>query len=84
MASYCSSLWLWLLFSCGADAQIELVQNRDKYEKKVYVLPKHLDEEVARLHLDQLGAKLTRLTPAQAEYLGVTIEGPFKPEHYRY
>jgi adenosylhomocysteinase len=48
------------------------------------VLPKHLDEEVARLHLDQLGVKLTRLTPEQAEYIGVTIEGPYKPEHYRY
>ncbi|MDJ0787218.1 MAG: adenosylhomocysteinase [Myxococcota bacterium] len=65
-------------------AQIELHEHPEKYEKKVYVLPKHLDEEVARLHLDQLGAKLTRLTPAQAEYLGVTIEGPFKAEHYRY
>jgi adenosylhomocysteinase len=65
-------------------AQIELAVNRKNYEKKVYVLPKHLDEKVARLHLDQLGAKLTRLTPAQAEYIGVAPEGPFKPDHYRY
>ena len=67
-------------------AQIELFQNRDtdKYEKKVYVLPKLLDERVARLHLDHLGAKLTKLTQKQADYLGVAIEGPYKPEHYRY
>ncbi len=67
-------------------AQIELFQTRDtgKYEKKVYVLPKFLDEQVARLHLGQLGVKLTKLTPKQAEYIGVPIEGPFKPEHYRY
>ena len=65
-------------------AQIELVENRDKYEKKVYVLPKHLDEKVARLHLDKLGAKLTRLTPEQADYIGVPVDGPFKPETYRY
>jgi adenosylhomocysteinase len=65
-------------------AQLELHQNNDKYENKVYMLPKHLDEEVARLHLDHLGVKLTRLTPQQAEYIGVTIEGPYKPDHYRY
>jgi adenosylhomocysteinase len=65
-------------------AQVELFQNRDRYEKKVYRLPKHLDEKVARLHLDQLGAKLTELTPEQAEYIGVPVHGPFKPEHYRY
>jgi adenosylhomocysteinase len=67
-------------------AQIELFQTRNtgKYEKKVYVLPKFLDEQVARLHLNQLGAKLTKLTPKQAEYIGVPVEGPFKPEHYRY
>ncbi len=65
-------------------AQIELVENRDEYEKKVYVLPKHLDEKVARLHLDKLGAKLTTLTPEQAAYIGVPVEGPFKPEQYRY
>ena len=65
-------------------AQLELHQNNDKYENKVYMLPKHLDEEVARLHLDHLGVKLTRLTPQQAEYIGVTIEGPYKPDYYRY
>jgi len=65
-------------------AQIELATNRGKYQKKVYVLPKHLDEKVARLHLDQLGVKLTKLTSAQAKYLGVPVEGPYKPEHYRY
>jgi len=65
-------------------AQIELQQNFEKYQKQVYVLPKHLDEEVARLHLDQLGVSLTTLTPKQAEYLGVPVEGPYKPDHYRY
>ena len=63
---------------------MELFQNAANYEKKVYVLPKHLDEKVARLHLDQLGAKLTRLTPEQAEYIGVSVSGPFKSEQYRY
>jgi adenosylhomocysteinase len=65
-------------------AQLELHQNPDKYENKVYVLPKALDEEVARLHLDQLGVKLTELTDKQAEYIGVPKEGPYKPDHYRY
>jgi adenosylhomocysteinase len=65
-------------------AQLELAENADRYEKKVYVLPKHLDEKVARLHLDKLGVKLTELSPAQAEYIGVPVEGPYKPEHYRY
>ncbi len=65
-------------------AQIELWQNPGKYERKVYVLPKHLDEKVARLHLEKLGAKLTRLTKAQAEYIGVPVEGPYKPDYYRY
>ena len=65
-------------------AQIELARNKDSYENQVYMLPKHLDEEVARLHLDQLGVKLTKLTPAQADYIGVPVEGPYKPEHYRY
>ncbi len=65
-------------------AQIELWQHPEKYEKKVYMLPKLLDEEVARLHLDQLGVKMTVLTEEQAKYLGVPIEGPYKPEHYRY
>ncbi|MCX7122514.1 MAG: adenosylhomocysteinase [Gammaproteobacteria bacterium] len=65
-------------------AQLELWQNTNHYHNQVYVLPKHLDEEVARLHLDRVGAKLTKLTPAQAEYLGVSVDGPFKPEMYRY
>ncbi len=65
-------------------AQIELWQNSENYENKVYVLPKHLDEKVARLHLDKIGAKLTELTDEQAKYIGVDKEGPYKPEHYRY
>jgi adenosylhomocysteinase len=65
-------------------AQLELHTNPGKYEKRVYMLPKHLDEQVARLHLDHLGVKLTQLTPEQAEYIGVPVEGPYKPEHYRY
>ncbi|MFN3201980.1 MAG: adenosylhomocysteinase [Bradymonadia bacterium] len=65
-------------------AQIELATNRESYDKKVYVLPKHLDEKVARLHLDHLGVKLTTLTQEQADYIGVPVEGPYKPEHYRY
>jgi adenosylhomocysteinase len=65
-------------------AQLELWQNQAKYEKRVYMLPKHLDEEVARLHLAKLGVKLTRLTPKQAEYIGVPVDGPYKPDHYRY
>jgi adenosylhomocysteinase len=65
-------------------AQIALWTEPDKYPVGVYTLPKHLDEEVARLHLDQLGVKLTKLTPAQAEYLGIPVGGPFKPEYYRY
>ncbi|MDH4247817.1 MAG: adenosylhomocysteinase [Deltaproteobacteria bacterium] len=65
-------------------AQIELWQNHGKYENKVYVLPKLLDEKVARLHLDKLGVQLDTLTPAQSEYLGISAKGPFKPEFYRY
>jgi len=65
-------------------AQIELWQNADKYENKVYVLPKNLDEKVARMHLERLSANLTALTPEQAEYLNLSIDGPYKPEHYRY
>ncbi len=65
-------------------AQIELWTETEKYQIGVYCLPKHLDEEVARLHLDQLGVKLTRLTKKQSDYLGIPVEGPFKPEHYRY
>ena len=65
-------------------AQIELFTKTDQYENKVYILPKHLDEKVARLHLDKIGVKLTKLRPDQAAYIGVTVEGPFKSEHYRY
>ena len=71
-------------FSNQTIAQIELWQNAAKYERKVYTLPKQLDEKVAALHLPKLGVKLTKLTKEQAEYLGVGVEGPFKPEHYRY
>jgi adenosylhomocysteinase len=65
-------------------AQLELHANADKYERRVYTLPKKLDEEVARLHLAKLGVKLTTLSPDQAAYIGVPVEGPYKPEHYRY
>ncbi|MEY2667489.1 MAG: hypothetical protein RJA59_127 [Pseudomonadota bacterium] len=65
-------------------AQIELAERSDWYEKKVYTLPKHLDEKVARLHLEQIGVKLTKLTPKQAAYIGVSPQGPFKPDTYRY
>ena len=65
-------------------AQIELWNNSDKYQKKVYVLPKHLDEKVATLHLDKVGAKLTKLSKEQAEYISVDVKGPFKPDIYRY
>ena len=71
-------------FSNQTLAQIELWQNHSQYENKVYVLPKHLDEKVARLHLAKIGVELDELTNAQASYLGITKEGPFKPEHYRY
>ena len=65
-------------------AQIELWTNHQNYENKVYMLPKHLDEKVAALHLAKLGAELTELKQDQAEYIGVTVKGPFKPEYYRY
>ena len=71
-------------FSNQTIAQIELFTKNDDYEKRVYVLPKHLDEKVARLHLDALGVRLTKLTDAQAAYIGVPVEGPYKPDHYRY
>ena len=71
-------------FSNQVIAQIELFNNFKNYDKGVYTLPKHLDEKVARLHLGKLGVKLTRLSKKQAEYLGVSAEGPFKPGHYRY
>jgi len=65
-------------------AQLDLHANRGQYEKKVYMLPKHLDEQVARLHLDHLGVKLTKLSKDQADYIGVPVDGPYKPDHYRY
>ena len=65
-------------------AQIELFGNPGKYARQVYTLPKQLDEKVARLHLDKIGARLTKLRPEQAAYIGVPEQGPFKPEHYRY
>ena len=65
-------------------AQLDLWKNKDTYKAGVYRLPKKLDEEVARLHLEKIGVKLTKLTKKQAEYLGVSLEGPYKPEHYRY
>src|SRR5690606_15170433 len=71
-------------FTNQAMAQIDLARNAGKYERKVFVLPKKLDEKVARLHLDKLGVKLTTLTPKQAEYIGVPADGPYKPDHYRY
>ncbi|TML62688.1 MAG: adenosylhomocysteinase [Actinobacteria bacterium] len=71
-------------FSNQVIAQVELFAHTDRYGREVYVLPKHLDEKVARLHLDAVGAKLTELSAEQAAYIGVPVEGPFKPEHYRY
>ncbi|HYZ44454.1 MAG TPA: adenosylhomocysteinase, partial [Xanthobacteraceae bacterium] len=65
-------------------AQIELWNNPGKYEKKVYTLPKRLDEKVARLHLAKVGAKLTKMSDKQATYIGVPVEGPYKPDQYRY
>jgi adenosylhomocysteinase len=65
-------------------AQLELWQNADKYENAVYMLPKHLDEKVARLHLKHVGVELDELTQDQADYIGVKVDGPFKPEYYRY
>jgi adenosylhomocysteinase len=65
-------------------AQLDLWKNRDTYKVDVYTLPKHLDEEVARLHLEKIGVKLTRLSAKQADYIGVSPDGPYKPDHYRY
>jgi adenosylhomocysteinase len=65
-------------------AQLEFYAHPERYEKKVYMLPKTLDEEVARLHLEQLGVKLTRLSREQADYIGIPVDGPYKPDHYRY
>jgi adenosylhomocysteinase len=63
---------------------MELWLRGDEYKNEVYILPKHLDEKVARLHLDRIGVKLSKLDPEQASYIGVSPDGPFKPEHYRY
>jgi len=71
-------------FSNQVLAQIDLWKDRDSYKPGVYMLPKKLDEEVARLHLEKIGVKLTRLTGKQADYIGVPVEGPYKPDHYRY
>ena len=65
-------------------AQIDLWKNKDNYKPGVYILPKKLDEEVARLHLEKIGVKLTVLSQEQADYISVPVEGPYKPEHYRY
>ncbi|MBT7938564.1 MAG: adenosylhomocysteinase, partial [Euryarchaeota archaeon] len=65
-------------------AQMDLWKNKETYENDVYILPKHLDEEVARLHLEKIGCKLTTMTVEQSEYLNVPKSGPYKPEHYRY
>jgi len=65
-------------------AQLDLWKNRDTYKVDVYTLPKQLDEEVARLHLEKIGVKLTRLSQRQADYIGVSPDGPYKPDHYRY
>jgi len=65
-------------------AQLELWKNSSQYENKVYMLPKHLDEQVARLHLDKIGVELDVLSEKQAKYIGVKVEGPFKPDYYRY
>ena len=65
-------------------AQMELFGHRDFYERRVYTLPKHLDEEVARLHLEKLGVRLTELSEDQSTYLGIPVDGPYKPDHYRY
>ncbi|MDX1629531.1 MAG: adenosylhomocysteinase, partial [Fulvivirga sp.] len=64
--------------------QIELWNHADKYENKVYTLPKHLDEKVAKLHLEKIGVELDELTSDQAKYIGVEVEGPYKPDYYRY
>ena len=71
-------------FSNQVLAQIELWTSPDTYEKQVYVLPRHLDEKVAALHLEKVGAKLTKLTQSQADYIGVPVEGPYKSDAYRY
>jgi adenosylhomocysteinase len=71
-------------FSNQVIAQMELAAHPERYARQVYVLPKHLDEMVARLHLEKIGARLTTMTPRQAAYVGIPVEGPYKPDHYRY
>jgi adenosylhomocysteinase len=71
-------------FSNQVLAQIDLWNNREHYDRKVYILPKKLDEEVARLHLEKIGVQLTTLTDEQSKYTGIPKEGPYKPDHYRY
>jgi adenosylhomocysteinase len=71
-------------FSNQTLAQLDLWKNKDTYKPGVYILPKYLDEEVARLHLGKIGVKLTTLSQRQADYIGVKVEGPYKAEHYRY
>jgi adenosylhomocysteinase len=71
-------------FSNQVIAQIELFTKPDEWDREVYRLPKHLDEKVAKIHVEALGGELTKLTKDQAEYIGVDVEGPFKPDHYRY
>jgi adenosylhomocysteinase len=71
-------------FSNQTIAQVELFTKNDQYETRVYVLPKHLDEKVAKVHVEALGASLTKLSDEQAAYIGVPIEGPYKSDHYRY
>ena len=80
----CPSFVMSNSFTNQTLAQIELWNNSANYENDVYMLPKHLDEKVAKLHLSRLGAELTELKQDQAEYIGVTVEGPFKPAYYRY
>jgi len=81
----CANTWVLAAQKTVADGgPVELAENAGRYEKKVYTLPKHLDEKVARLHLEKIGAKLTKLTEKQAAYIGVSVDGPYKPDHYRY
>jgi adenosylhomocysteinase len=80
----CGALLFGFLFQVIAQLELWNERKSGKYEKKVYVLPKHLDEKVALLHLEKLGARLTKLSNDQAAYINVPIEGPYKPAHYRY
>jgi adenosylhomocysteinase len=80
----CGALFFGFLFQVIAQLELWNERKSGKYDKKVYVLPKHLDEKVALLHLEKLGARLTKLSNDQAAYINVPIEGPYKPAHYRY